>query len=257
MDRDQGSYVSRRAVLAGLGAALPAAAAGAPALAAPEPEAELLAAVARFREADAAHVAAVEATLEAQARYEEPDLPEALYGQNWDMPYGLPSCVWDEKAGGFVYTADAIERMRGVRQMRRVQRAPTPEEVERSNGAIDPEYDVITFRRPWPEAQARADEIVAAWDWFIAERERQGEISGLTAALQSEKAAFEAWQAAARAVAAARVTTLQGAALKAQAAGLYRDGDVEAIEESIAAARSYADKVALSLFRALLIGGAA
>lgn len=74
---------------------------------------------------------------------------------------------------------------------------------------------------PWPEAQARADEIVAAWDAREAEIARRNEVSGFDAAKEAWEARDAALDIIEDEIAAAEAHTVTGLTIKARLAASW------------------------------------
>ena len=88
--------------------------------------------------------------------------------------------------------------------------------------------------QPWPEAQARADELIALYDGWQAECERVRTASGVDAADEEMKAAFQAAKALAVQIAAVPTRSAEGLKVKIRALSFYfsspgDDEDPEAI----------------------------
>ncbi|MGA0595168.1 hypothetical protein [Enterovirga sp. CN4-39] len=176
---------SRRSLLASL-ATLPVTAAGViPAVAtAAETDGVLLAAIDCFRNAVAAHNAAIAADDDAMERYEAPEFPETLYVRNTDCGLVVP-VGYSGRGGERRYFKEVtIEYLRTVPCERVVTHArPATMEDGFTEKEVTSGIDILVrhTREPWPEAQARADEIVSAWDALQAELQRRQDACGLTA----------------------------------------------------------------------------
>jgi hypothetical protein len=125
-----------------------------------------------------------------------------------------------------------LSRQRGPHaypRTRRVERKPERSE----NGREWKDHERIVSSEPWPEAQARADEIVAASKRLTAEKRRRRDVSGFTEATAACDAARERHYASMERIAAVRAKTPRGAALKAAViAGSYED-DLAEMEAEI------------------------
>lgn len=173
-----GSATRRGALMgvAGLSAGLSFLAA--PALAAAGPDANLLALKARWDAVDAEAVKITEAAAQLHDSTVLPARPAALTVRPGDRDLGIDRYAnWRGAPTGWYRVEHRTSKTQGLR--RRFYRdecriaaaedaAPTGEEIWR--------------RVPWPEAQARADEIVAAHDNWLAEIEAAYEASGYNAA---------------------------------------------------------------------------
>ncbi len=80
--------------------------------------------------------------------------------------------------------------------------------------------DALEIQRlePWPEAQARANEIISAWDQYHADVERAHEESGVEAAEQAENKAMDEMDDIRDRIARTRAHTLKGLLIKARMA---------------------------------------
>jgi hypothetical protein len=104
---------------------------------------------------------------EAEERYHAmaPEFPAALTKTERDWQFAL--CVHPGTASDATFQREFIEQFRIKPRMRPVQHG----------------------LEPWPEAQARADEIVAAWDKYLADMRTVRERSGFE---KADEAAREA-----------------------------------------------------------------
>ncbi|MGA0594948.1 hypothetical protein [Enterovirga sp. CN4-39] len=212
---------SRRSLLARL-ATLPVTAAEViPAAATPaEADGLLLAAIDRFRNAVAAHNVALAADDDAMERYDAPEFPETLYVRNTDCGLVVPvgySGRGDERR---YFKEVTIEYLRKVPCERVVTHArPATMEDGFTEKEVTSGIDIVVrhTREPWPEAQARADEIVAAWDAWQAEVERRCDASGRTAAKAALDATQPAYVAARDALLETDARTIEGVIAKAAA----------------------------------------
>jgi hypothetical protein len=221
------------------------------AFASSSPDTELIQAIARWREAEAAHDAAVEAARAAEERYEDPAIPEVLYRRDGDRTFRIPPAIaTDRTTGQRYYDTNAVLLLRQSPRKRDVQRRLTEREIAAS---LDPSYDLVSAKEVWPEAQARADEIIAAGDWLQGERQRREDAAGIRVAEETERGAYQAYRAAGRAIADTPATTVQGAILKARVVAEWYGNDVAEIAEGIGRAASHAEQVALSVVRDLLV----
>lgn len=220
---------TRRAFL-GAGAATLASAVPAVALAStPDVSSELQALVARIREAAAqadAAADAYEAAVRAMGRTPDPERPAALYVHHKDWNMGLPHPVTpsDWRPGDPIpYDCGTVAKLRAEPRTRPDYSAA---------GAHDGSVTMLP-RLPDPQAQARADEIVSAWDgWWGALMARR-EAFDLPRLGEAEETAVRLHGAALSALAAMPARTLPAAVLKARVlADMLGDGfDVWAGEE--------------------------
>lgn len=173
---DRAHSTSRRALLAGLATStvltLPVLAGE------PHPDAELL-------DLERRRVEVQTAADEAQSRWGAltdsitlPEAPDALLLRDEDRVLKLAVYAVERDDGRMWYAVEPIgvERRLLRRKHWRWQRRPT----RPGDGPLGTDW--IETRVPWPEAQARADEIVAAWDAWVAEKDRIHEASGWNAA---------------------------------------------------------------------------
>ncbi|WP_133239431.1 hypothetical protein [Microvirga sp. KLBC 81] len=148
------------------------------------------------------------ASEEAEARYHEmwPDLPSILTKTEQDWEYGL--CAHPNHATEATFDADLVEQFRRKPIIRGVQQ-PAPE--RRLNR-------IKTVLEPWPEAQARADEIVAAWDKYRAADKAAQEQSGFAQANKDECEVVQALHELEERIARTRAHSPQGMLVKAHIA---------------------------------------
>ena len=211
------SLASRRSLLASL-ATLPAITAG-PASALPSAaDGDLFAALTRFREANRAVDLACAAEDEAMNRYEAPDFPDALWVRDTDPGLVVPVGYSGGGGGQRRYFQDVtIEYLRKLPCERRIrhERPATAEdgftEAELAEGQVIVRYE----RQPWPEARARADEIVSAWDEWQSEKQRRRDASGLTAASRAVEGARRAYRKARDELLRIPARTMEGVVAKA------------------------------------------
>lgn len=167
----------RRLVLSALAAApfVPRPAVGREA----HPDAALLGLKARWEAAEAAYSQACRITSELHDATTFPPLPAAIFVQEGDCELRLANYARDRNDGRRWYMVEpANSELRGLRrQFWRDRVLPAAETDDRV-----PRGHTIVERTPWPEAQARADEIVAAWDGYQAAREAALDASGYNAA---------------------------------------------------------------------------
>ncbi len=203
---------TRRAFLRGTAGALAASAAVAvPAIAAPGgPDAELVQLGREFDALAVAHAAARDAFDAAEERWSKTPLPEpeALIKTARDVELRL---CWPYSVGER-YSARAIADFREnpVRKVR-VSRPIVPED------GFPADAEALVYSEPCAEATARAAEIVAADDAYIAaKRQQHEEICG--ASSNALSASYHRMDEVAEAIRAMPVHTLAGVAVKARAA---------------------------------------
>lgn len=145
-----------------------------------------------------------------------PARPGALIYRASDQP--LPLRRWgDYRAvheGEPVGLRDIIE-LRGHTFIRGVPRPVTPEDN------LPPEAHTVVEPHFWPEAQARAAEILAAWDAWEADRERHSEECGYQNAEDRLDAADDEILAVAERIAELPATTAEGMRIKLRASAVY------------------------------------
>lgn len=209
---------SRRAILGALAtapvvsvpvlAALPAAAGE------PHPDAALLALGARFEAAETAYRAACRRAEEIEAAIVLPEKPAAIYVAEGDRALRLENYATERDDGRFWYIVPPAHAERqGLRRahFRNRERPAIP--ADRL-----PAHSTVVERVPWPEAQARADEIVSAYEAWVAERDRIDVESGLEAANRASDALGEELSDIEAAIEDATARTLDGLRVKARMA---------------------------------------
>ncbi|MRI57696.1 hypothetical protein D8770_27915 [Methylobacterium sp. DB1607] len=197
-----------------------------------QPDADLLALGVCFDAAEAAYRAACRRADEIEAAIVLPEKPDAIYVAEGDRALGLEAYAKERHDGRRWYIVPpAYSPRHGLRRahFRYVDVPATP--LDRL-----PEHSVIARRVPWPEAQARADEIVAAYDGWVAERDRIDVESGLAAANEAADALGEQLSDIEAEIEDAIARTLGGLRVKARMA--RRDLNVgqqinEALHESL------------------------
>ena len=225
--------LSRRTMLtAGTAALATAGTVALPAIASVEPDrsafaeafAVYMAASAENDAAQAAEEAAAE-RLEAMGDY--PDIPEAVWFREGDFTeLRLPTPKGRHGPDGVDFY--------DARQCADFRARPRTKAVPYPHPDMPPP-NMVVRQEPWPEAQARADEIVAAWDAYEAECDRLRRESGLEAAGERWSAAVKARLAAAVALFHVPAFTLDD--MKAKAAivlGMYEgieDYEAEALRD--------------------------
>jgi hypothetical protein len=222
------SLASRRSLLASL-ATLPAITSRTASTLASPADAALFAALARFHDANRAVDLACAAEDEAMSRYEAPDFPDALWVRDKDPGLVVP-VGYSGGGGQRRYFQDVtIEYLRKLPCERRIrhERPATAEggftEAELAEGQVIVRYE----RQPWPEAQARADEIVTAFDAWQSEKQRRRDASGLTTALSAVDGARRAYRKARDELIRIPARTMEGVIAKAACVieSFYADED--------------------------------
>lgn len=156
------------------------------------------------------------ADLDEKAEEVMPTKPDSLVFREGDNDYRLRDPknhpAWD----GLPVYHDDIEWMRGRTFSHEVWReAREGERAWHGHGGMLPEI------QPYPEAQARAAELVAIWDAWQAERARIGAELGLPAALAASEAAFASTKAIAAQIADVPAHTAEGLRVKVRALDFY------------------------------------
>lgn len=210
---------SRRAILGAL-AATPVAAI--PALAAlpagadeAHPDAALLLLGVRFDAAEAAYSAACDRAEAIRAVIVFPERPAAVYAAEGDRALRLRGYATEHDDRGVWYPVPHANAPPGPGL-----RQPRLQLEERDATPADglPANSMIARYVPWPEAQARADEIVSATEAWRAERDRIDVESGLEAANQAADALGEELSDIEAAIEDATARTLDGLRVKARIA---------------------------------------
>ncbi len=235
---------SRRSLLASL-VALPAVSVGtAPTLAA-DADAELFAALARYHEADRASGLTDETLDAAYLRYRDefggtPPFPDALWVRETDRELTLFSSQVDHSSGRAYFGETTIEHLR---------RSPRARWAEEPHPTLPPP-NVRGVLVPWPKAQARAEEIIAAWDTYRSEARRRREASGLAAAELANDLALAAYQEAQRALYLTPARTMPGMLAKAAVVmGPYDEAETDFVEEMDDSQATFNFKLSMSLAR--------
>ncbi|WP_404286472.1 hypothetical protein ACD578_15920 [Microvirga sp. RSM25] len=152
-----------------------------------------------------------------------PQMPQELTVQPHDFALDMPRGEnhWRQSADASqqIYNQAAIARLRA--------KACTRQDWSRVVG--DSETGVLPGQKPFPEAQARADEIVSAWDAYQASIADARERSGLTAAEQALTENNGSLHNLEERIATTRATTREGKLLKARmaAAASFADGGLQ------------------------------
>lgn len=193
-----------------------------PPLPADEVDAELLQlgaqlgdAIARARALHEASQQLIEARISAT-----PKRRTCLYFREDDRRLYLRQYLTEPAAlDGMEVSADDVAWMRRKPYVREVRRAPRPDD------GLPADAHTIVEHHPWPEAQARADEIITAWDAWKAECAR------VRAAFESDEderedraeAAKVEVEALADRIAEMPAFSAEGLLIKLRAAGHYED----------------------------------
>ncbi|MCJ2092273.1 hypothetical protein MKK67_07160 [Methylobacterium sp. J-072] len=148
--------------------------------------------------------------------------PEAVFVQAGDEGFGFLGLATAHGSGRLWYSVQAPGaggRAGPLRRRRtRIVDEPFPE-----GHSLHGTDSTIGRRVAWPEAQARADAIVAAWDGWKAELERIYAASGLHAAEAEWEALDDAQNELDGAIRDATARTLDGLRIKAQLAQIDLD----------------------------------
>jgi hypothetical protein len=110
-------------------------------------------------------------------------------------------------------------------------------------------------RDPGPETQARAKEIVSAWDKYHADMERAKEESGVEAAQEAQDKALEEMDGIRNRIAQTRPRSLKGLLIKAQMAEIQpmsADGTGRDLEDTLTYGASTPQVLGLSLILDIL-----
>jgi hypothetical protein len=238
--------VSRRGIVSGLlgvgalaAAAVPSLAADAGAPFGDHPDRKLFGlareyeAALKIEQAADARMIAISEAYEAAA----PMMPDVLRHRildhtDFSFPMRSGGCKISDDDGDF-YTYAEVEKLRA-----RPQKRLTGYVIDLTTGvktpatAVTPYKEVLQERHlwgePWPEAQARADEIVAAWDRHTAAHDALEASLGYDAAEEAYYDAVRAREAIGATIAAERATTLAGLRIRAAiVAARYEDDDLE------------------------------
>ncbi|KLK90294.1 hypothetical protein AA309_26550 [Microvirga vignae] len=209
------THITRRSILAGLGAAIPATAvAAAPVFAAQHPDAELLALGCQWDESAAAIDAVRKAFDIAEERFGEIEIeePEELFQQPQDMSLGFAGA--HERHDGRRWYVCRIDELRTKPRLKqdwsRITKAP--------NG----EHFCVYVADP--KAQARADEIVAAYDRWQANIARAEDTSGLTAAKAEDERLQKINRDLCEQILSTPARTVEGLAVKARIYAWFTGG---------------------------------
>ena len=145
-----------------------------------------------------------------------PPLPEALYLRQGDHALGLGKYATGRGEGDeddrprYCHEGSKTE-LRGWRRRHwKWEQSPGTGE----DGA--PDGSMIERRVPWPEAQARADEIAEAWDRWTADEKAARETSGYAAAAREARRLGKVVGEIEREIEDATPLTLAGLAVKAR-----------------------------------------
>lgn len=160
-----------------------------------------------------------------------PEPSEAVFLRESDHDLGLAKYTSVRHCGRRWYPFEAADaERRGWRRnhWRWGTRPVTPED-NLPDGAL-----TTSYREPWPEAKARADEIARAWDRHRAAMETIGESSGLVAANAEWEARDDDLAAIDGAIGEATAHTFAGLTVKARLAQIDIDKDSEPDRELIA-----------------------
>ncbi|RDI51237.1 hypothetical protein [Microvirga subterranea] len=211
-------HITRRSILAGLGASIPmAAVAAAPVYAEKHPDADLLA-LGRQWEASAAALDANRKAFDAaEARFEQiaPDHPEELFEQKGDFSLGIVGAR--DHQNGRRWYVNRIDELRAKPRLKQ----------DWSQVTEGPNGEQVCAWVPDPNAQARADEIVAAYDLWVAARVRAEKEAGLTAAYAEEERLAKIDSDLRQRIALIPARTMEGLAVKARVYAWFMGGEDE------------------------------
>lgn len=213
---------------------------------APHPDAEVIALGQRWREARRASLAAFSRAMDIEDYLDPPERPEPLREKGRDsfiLGVGLGQVAVE---GVRYYSKAQVEELRSTPRTR--------QDLSRSNTL--PCGGIGVGRVPCPVAQARADEIVVAFDAWTAERKAGRDACGLTAAEAELGLLATAEEDLRSRLVGLRARTLEGLRAKAEIVGDLQESTAW-IERRIALAD--AEEAALfSIARDLLrMGGSA
>jgi hypothetical protein len=217
----------------------------------PDPDTELLALVEEWKEAWEHHRQAAEALDRAETRYyaTRPGFPDACNRQPGDPALNLCASLHVGKP----YDRSDIEELRKHGRKRTLHEILTPE--ERARLGLPADAEKIARNEPWPEAQARSDGIISAWDKYHADLERAREESGVDAAEEAETEALNAVDDIRDEIARTRAHSLKGMLIKAQLASIdrmNRSGLGHDLESVISSHSSTPEVIGLSLILDIL-----
>ena len=177
-----------------------------------------------FEAARAREMAACEACNAAakEARNHMPERPAALrYRASDHALYLHKHYTSPEYLDGREITSDDVEWVSRKRHVRDVRRPVRPEDK------LPADAQFVVGQEPWPEAQARADGIVAAWEAWHAEINAVYAAHGLPGLEETADKAGDATAALAERLAAIPARTAEGFRLKLRALAFYRHSVLE------------------------------
>lgn len=203
-------------------------------------DAELFEALRLYNEANDAQDAAIDSLDAAYSRFQElggnPKMPEALLYREEDRDLGLHNLAgYPNGAEERQYPRSAVVFLK---QSPRRKRFETTRPGTLAEGFTQQEIDdwqanvLKVHYEPWPEAQARADEIVAAWDGWIAESARRRDVSGATAAKKLHDERHGLFRAAAMRLVRTPARTMEGVRAKVAVIMAIYNGDHEDLIEN-------------------------
>lgn len=166
------------------------------------PDAEIIALAVEYEHARAAREAHHPILEAAEALYVEPTIPAALMPRRGD-PLSFGPC---RRQDGTWWYINLVHQFRTVP----VTRPATTDDGER-------------IEVPYPQAQARADEIVAAYDQWRAECDRAKSESGFAAADEQDTRLYERMWELHDALSSSQPKTLEGVQAKARGSMLRHD----------------------------------
>jgi hypothetical protein len=141
-----------------------------------------------------------------------PEPPKALFARGTDFGLNIPDSARYGDGRLWYGRDDIIEEMR-TQPRTRQDWSRTTEVVEK-----DGRTALQCAQAPWPEAQARAEEILAAWDEWQTTKQHTAEAVGLYEAEERKDEAREQVFEAFTAIMDTPATSLAGLLVKAQVA---------------------------------------
>jgi hypothetical protein len=220
-------------------------------------DAELLSLGKQWAEVHAERMADQDALTAAEHRYYAtcPKIAPALIRTTADAVMHL---CWPEHIGK-EFDQEKIDAWRGKPQ-RRYVRYPVTEELRQEQGYPEGTY-AIERPEPWPEKQARVEEIIQIWDQYQADRKRARIESGLEAEEARDDALRERLDELEHRIALMPAVSMAGLLLKAAAySHVQEDGQTPDLNRTLAEAiKCDADRneiCALSIVRDLYNIGA-
>lgn len=185
-----------------------------------------------------------------------PKTPEALFVRPGDGSLDIFGSIRCDEVGRYMVSEAFAANLRKHPRVQRIEvRRPGTIEDGFTETEVSDGYNEIVKQRvvPWPEAQARADEIVAAYDWAENEETRRSEMSGYAAARKAVDDAtslFNGWRT--RAI-KARAASIDEIILKVRVVSEYFE-DILDLDSEVENSELSADyRFALSITRDLAL----